>query len=253
MSPRVSIVALIYRSARLAEWVYEGLHEFTPELKDDTAEFFFVANDPTAGLLRFLKEKNYPHFVNRNPDKTEEELFKLGYAGPAYLHKSYRGWNEAVRRASGEEVVLWNSDMYPSPNWLKNLLKNFTPDRVVVAQLVERWGQFGTFMGSVHREFNGPPEFQKNEFLRLSLELQKDPRRAGRTSPGGPYIPCLIRRSVALRSGLFPEGNIAGSSFNQIADFADQVFFRRLAALGVRHVTALDSIVYHMQRGEVLE
>ena len=39
---KVSIVSLIYQSARLADWVHESVHNFTPMIARGQAEFFFV-------------------------------------------------------------------------------------------------------------------------------------------------------------------------------------------------------------------
>ena len=52
---KVSIISLIYQSSALADWVHDSVHKFTPMIDRGEAEFFFVANDPTPGLLAHLR------------------------------------------------------------------------------------------------------------------------------------------------------------------------------------------------------
>ncbi|GFE59661.1 glycosyltransferase family 2 protein [Geobacter sp. AOG2] len=245
---RISIAALIYKSTRFAEWLYDSIQEFTPQLQTGEAEFFFVANDPTDKLVTFLQQKGYPHYVNYNPPKTEEELFRLGYGAPEYIHRVYRGWNQAVLHAKGELVVLLNSDNYVSPDWLENLLKYMGRDKVVCSQLVERkHPKYDVFPGAYHAEFGSHPDnFDKPGFLNFVLRHKITGLRQA-----GAYMPCMFFKDQALQVGLYPEGNLAGSSFNDVTGYGDDVFFKRLAQIGVQHVTALDSIVYHLKEGEM--
>lgn len=103
---KVSIVSLIYQSARLADWVHESVHNFTPMIARGQAEFFFVANDPTHGLLAHLRKRGYQHIVNVNRRYSDDELFALGYGAPEYMSRVYRGYNEGIRAAAGDYVVL---------------------------------------------------------------------------------------------------------------------------------------------------
>src|SRR5438105_3046344 len=103
---KVSIISLIYRSTGLADWVYESVRKFTPMIARGDAEFFFVANDPTQSLVRHLRVREYPHIINVNRRHTEDELFAMGYGAPEYMSRVYRGYNEGVRRAKGDYVVL---------------------------------------------------------------------------------------------------------------------------------------------------
>ena len=62
--------------------MYASVHKFTPMVARGEAEFFFVANNPTPALLRHLRDRGYPHVVNKNQRYTEEQLFALGYDNP---------------------------------------------------------------------------------------------------------------------------------------------------------------------------
>ncbi len=244
---RVSIISLIYRSARLADWVHESVHKFTPMIARGEAEFFFVANDPTPGLLAHLRQRGYHHIVNINRRYSDEELLALGYGAPEYMSRVYRGYNEGVRQAAGDFVVLVNSDNYFSPDWLENLLKYSDRSRVITSTLVERdHPVFSVFPGAVRGEFGDSPDtFDEAAFLAYAARI----RRTG-LQAGGAYMPALLHRDLAIEAGLYPCGNIAGESFSDVVRCGDEAFYDVLRSLGVEHYTALDSISYHLKEGE---
>jgi glycosyltransferase involved in cell wall biosynthesis len=246
----ISIASLIYKSKKYADWVHDSIHEFTPQLKRGEAEFFFVANDPTEELLAHLQQKGYKHYVNRNPMQTEEELFKMGYGAPLHIHRVYRGYNKAIESAEGEIVVLVNSDNYFSPDWLENLLKYVSSKTIVCSKLVERMHpNHGIFPGAYHGEFGSHPDnLDKETFLRFCERVKMTGLQFG-----GAYMPCAFYKRLAIDVGLYPEGNLAGDSFNRVVATGDEAFFRKLSKAGVRHVTAMDSIVYHTKEGELDE
>jgi ribosomal protein L7Ae-like RNA K-turn-binding protein len=247
----ISIASLIYKSKKYADWVHDSIHEFTPQLKRGEAEFFFVANDPTEELLAHLQQKGYKHHVNHNPMRTEEELFKMGYGAPAYMPRVYRGYNKAIELATGEIVVLVNSDNYFSPDWLENLLKYVSSKTIVCSKLVEcinpKYGYI--FPGAYHGEFGSHPDtFNKDSFLKFCEQVKITGLQLG-----GSYMPCAFYKRLAIQVQSYPEGNLAGASFNNVVATGDEVFFRKLSKAGVRHVTAMDSIVYHTKEGELDE
>jgi len=244
---RVSIVSLIYQSASLADWVYDSVHRFTPMIARGEAEFFFVANDPHPALLRHLGDRGYRYIVNMNERHSNEELFALGYAGPEHMSRVYRGYNEGIREARGDYVVLVNSDNFFSPDWLENLLKYSDRARVISSTLVERnHPTFSVFPGALHGEFGATADtFDEAAFLAFTARTKKTGLERG-----GAYMPSLFHKDVALEAGLYPSGNVAGDTFDDVLRFGDEDFFARLEALGVSHFTALDSISYHLKEGE---
>src|SRR4051812_37887468 len=239
---KVSIISLIYQSGRLADWVHDSVQRFTPLIERGQAEFFFVANDPTPALLRHLGARGYAHIVNHNVMYTDDELFRLGYGRPEYISRVYRGYNLGVEQARGDLVVLLNSDNFLSPDWLENLLKYADRSSVISSKLVERHHPvLGVFPGANHAEFGSTADtFDEPAFLAYAARIRKTGLEGG-----GAYSPSLIPRDVALEAGLYPCGNIAGGSFDEIVRYGDEAFFDRLASIGVTHYTALDSISYH--------
>lgn len=243
----VSIVSLIYRSSVLADWVYESARKYTPMLTSGRAEFLFVANDPTDDLVQHLRDKAYPYYVNVNKAYSDHELFSLGYGCPEYMSRVYRGYNEGILRARGEIVVLVNSDNFFSPDWLENLLKYVNRNLVVSSRIIEpRHRIHGVFEGAIHMEFgNSPASFNEREFIDYV-----DQNRMSGLTIGGAYMPCALYKDTAIIAGLYPQGNLATQSFDKVDEYGDIKFFKRLASLGVQHVTSLDSLVYHLKEGE---
>ncbi len=235
----ISICSLIYRSRKYADAVWDSAHEFTPELKTGDARFFFVANDATPEVIAHLVEKNYPYVVQTNVSLKKPAE---GFEGPEYIRRVYQGWNRAIME-SEETLVLVNSDCLFSPGWLQGLLKYHSPEKIVCSKLVERvHPRFGRFRRALPGEFGDHPDrFKKADFLKLVEEERKD-----HVEVGGAYMPCLLNKSVAIKAGLYPEGN-------PVRTFGDRAFFENLKKLGVDHITSLASIVYHFKEGEMSE
>jgi GT2 family glycosyltransferase len=243
----ISIVSLIYKSPIYADSVYDSVMEFTPLVKEGKAEFFFVANDATEKVINHLDTKGYTYYINNNPRLTDDELFAKGIAYPEYIHRVYRGWNVAIEKAK-DIVVLVNSDNTFSPNWLEYLLKHSREDRVVCCRLVERrHPKHGVFPGADELDCgSNPGNYDKAKFLyhaeRASIDALKK---------GGAYMPCLFYKKVIEKAGVYPEGNLAGSSFQHIIRHGDEDFFLRLKNSGVEHYTVLSSFDYHFKEGEM--
>lgn len=239
----ISISTLIYRSSAFADATWNSLHENTPHLHDGRARFFFVANDPTPGLLEHLRAKRYPFVVQRNKSIPMEKLRQMGYWDPEHIHRVYRGFNRIIQE-SEEQLVILNSDMVYSPGWLDALERQWNPNRILASRLVERHHpKFGVFPGAIHGEFGDHPNnFNKHGFLEFASSISKPI-----LAPGTAYAPVMFSRSRAIQAGLYPEGN---HLLDTGPVYGDQVFFAKMREIGVEHVDVLDSIVYHFKEGE---
>jgi hypothetical protein len=75
----------------------------------------------------------------------------------------------------------------------------------------------------------------------------------------GLYMPVLFFKEVFVKSGGYPEGNIysdgeAGSKKGSVVMSGDTFFFKKLSEqYQMKHITVYDSVVYHMQEGEMRE
>jgi len=246
----ISIVCLVYKSTQLAEALYESILAHTPLLQSGRAEFFFVANDPTEEVVEFLKAKKIPHYIKMNDHLAEEELFSKGFAAPEYMRRVYQGYNYGIQKANGQRVVLINSDNFFSQDWLENLLKYADYTKIVSSTLIEPGREnVGIFPFAIEKNFGRTlDDYDDSGFQTFAGKISK----TGYTS-GGAYMPCVLYKDIAIMAGLYPEGNIAGDSFNEVARFGDEAFYDKLAQFGVEHITAKDSIVYHLKEGEKSE
>lgn len=246
----ISISSLIYRSPTYADSLYNSLMATTPEIARGDAEFFFVANDPSADLLAHLDAMDYPFRFHSNPMLTEEELFARGIGWPEYMHRVYRAMNFSIEASRGDVLVFVSSDHRFTPGWLTKLLAVWTPDMALTPLTVEPgpnvFGPHLTGLGAVMSDCGrSPVDFDEDRFLALAAEIRED-----ELFSGGVYIPLVIARDRAIAAGMYPEGNIAGQTFREVKDYGDRVFFRRLREIGVRHVTYKGSVVYHFNEGE---
>lgn len=256
MSIKISIVSLIYKSTIFADAVYNSVHKYTPELTNGTAEFFFIANDAEPHVIHHLTRQKYPFYINNNKILSQQELFKLGYGTPEYINRVYKGWNAAICKSKGEIVVLINSDMMFSEGWLNNLINKVSDTTIVTSKIVER--PFGhenmkhhPCLGAYVGDFGGSPRtFREEEFNQYVANV----KQSNKTEPGsGIYMPCALLKQKALDVGLYPEGNLHDGNFLRIKAYGDQEFVRKLKTIGVNHISALDSIVYHFKEGEQRE
>jgi len=221
----VTISSLIFRSPEYACFLMKGLEKHTPA----RYSFYFVANDPTDEMAKWLSENDVPHYIFRNKDPKEW-----------YLKRVYRAWNYAVEMCKTKVIVLINSDMFPSPGWLEGLLKYLTPKTVVTSTLVEPGHTFPVFRGMFKGAFGtSPSTFDEKGFLAFARKI---------TYPGvrknpGPYQPLAIYKDVFLKVGGYPEGNVGNIS-------GDTICFRKLESMDVENLVSMESVVYHIKEGE---
>jgi hypothetical protein len=226
--PRISIAALIYRSTKFADSVWESAHEHTPELATGEAEFYFVANDATWTVKKHLSGgqhgdgRRFKHFVQDNRRYTEIELFNWGYAAPEYISRVYRGWNRAILE-SAEICVLVNSDHVFSPGWLTPLVRALdeNPRRLVCSQAIELPGFGGAWPVDFGRTLS---TFRKQEFL----DYAREHAQAGVIRPGGVFMPVAFKRRLAIEAGLYPEGNLHAGRYDKVRKYGDAEFFDRM-------------------------
>jgi len=223
---KVSVVALIYKSTSYIDFVWQSFKKYTKN-----ADFLFVANDATEKVKNYLKEKNLPHLIFENKDKSEY-----------YLNRVYRAWNYGGRMASGDIIVFVNSDMAFSRNWLENLLKNLNQKRIVCSCLVES-GKLSSGQYAISKDFGKTyKQFKEDEFEKFTEEIKK----------GGLFMPCAIYKDLFVKSSGYPIGNRKEKDGSETS--GDSIlFYERLKPMGIQHYTSFDSIVYHIQEGELDE
>ncbi|MCV0399547.1 MAG: glycosyltransferase [Nitrosarchaeum sp.] len=229
---KISVICLIYKSIGYANFVFDSFQKYTNLY--DNIEFYFIANDPTDKLIDYLDKNHFPYKLFRNQDPEEY-----------YLKRVYRAWNFGGFESDSDIIVFVNSDMAFSKNWLENLLRRLREDRIVTCRLVEsgklRSGKYGIEknFGQTYSEFNDE-KFQ-NFVNHISRSEIKD---------GGLFMPCAIYKDSFIKSGGYPIGNRTEKNGN-ITPGDKILFYEKLLPMGIKHYTVFDSLVYHVQEGEM--
>lgn len=248
---KTSIICLIYRSTDYACFFYNCLRRNTLELEEGDAEFFFVANDASDEVIDFLRDNDYPHIVSRNKHFTEHEMQIKGFAPPEYISRVYQGVNQGIRHAKTDEIVLMNSDNFVSRDWLTNLRKRLHRNCVVSPVLVQPHRVFPNPINhtlSLVKDFGrGLESFREDKFIQWADTIKIDS-----CSIGNPFMPVLMYKWQAELVGLYPEGNIADDN-GKFKYAGDTYFYMKLNALGIQHINSNDSVVYHLQEGELYD
>ena len=231
---RIEVVGMVYRSDDFASFIRPHVDRI-------------VANDPLHSLSVYDAIYHDPHLEDY------------------YLARVYRCWNWCVESSQSEYVCLVNSDMAFSPGWLDALERRLDGKTLPCSRLVE-------------------PGFIKPGQHAIEIDLGRDPRSfpmgswhslasdlsVSEDHPGGLFMPCVLQRDAFLRVGGYPPGNLNlplgefgakthpkshvmyrnGKPASQVVS-GDADLFWRMEQEGFQHVTCFDSLVYHMQEGEM--
>ena len=227
----VTLVSLVYRDTRWLRWMMESVDRAATRID---YRWLIVANDATDEVIEDVRRGGYDSIDFRNEDPNEY-----------YINRVYRAWNEGVAAATTPLVVMLNSDMAASDYWLDELLFHKQEDWMVVpTSLLVESGRIPSAMPEYVRDFGVTPEgFHKKGWESHAADLY-DRGRGKIEEPGRLYMPILVDRQEFFDVGGYPEGNPPGTT-------GDKDLIARYAAEGYRHVTAMGSIVYHVQTAEM--
>lgn len=217
----VTLVTLVYRSLEWLDFVQKGVAQAKTDLR---YRWLVVANDATPEVS--ADPRIDVDFRNDNPDEF-------------YINRVYRAWNEGVRESLTDWVVLLNTDMWPSDGWL-DVLWDYQDEYLPTSLLVES-GKLPSGLPDYVKDFGRNPETFDAEGFSKHAEQLRVPQ--DRVRCGGLYMPVLFNRQQFFDLGAYPEGNPPGTT-------GDKDLFRRYEDAGIEHITALKSIVYHVQTGE---
>jgi len=229
--PSVTIAMLIYRSQQWLSFALGGL----AWARNRTPYRVMVVGNDAEPRVMATGRVDIDH---RNADPTEH-----------YLSRVYRAWNAAVAAAETDWVVMINSDMYVSDYWLDALVheKIWKPKSLPCSLLVES-GRIPSAMPEYVRNLGTTIDWFDREAWRRhagSLRLRGD----GKREPGRLFMPVLVDRQEFADIGGYPSGNVLTP--NGCVVSGDRILFDKYAAAGYEWVTCLDSVVYHVQEGEM--
>jgi hypothetical protein len=168
--------------------------------------------------------------------------------GEYYLNRVYKAWNESVRAAETDLVVMINSDMYVSDYWLDSLVdaRLQDPKSLPCSVLVES-GRIPSAMPEYVRNFGTTVDgFDENSWREHARTLRE--KNFGKKEPGRLFMPVLVNRNEFLSIGPYPPGNV--KTPGGIVS-GDRILFNKYIDAGFKWITCLDSIVFHTQEGEM--
>ena len=239
---RVEVVSLIYRSVEFSRFISDQLARFA------RAEGFdvrgrLIANDPEVPAEELLAPARAAGL--------RTDVYRDAKPGDYYLNRVYRCWNWAVASAAADLVCLVNSDMAFSPGWLEPLLRLHDEGCTPTSRLVES-GRLRTGRHGIEKDWGRrPAEFAEAAWL----EYARDISAPAVVEDEDLFMPVVFDKAIFAEAGGYPEGNIyrdgVGTRSGNVLQSGDAYFFDRLADLGRPHATAFDSLVYHMQEGEM--
>ena len=236
----VEVISLIYKSKEWAKFITDQMNKFS-YAKDCLVQNRLVANDPEVkGLLDYPRDHGVGVSLYNDPKPDDY-----------YLNRVYRCWNWAANTSPCDTICFVNSDMAFTPGWLDNLLKHHTHMTIPTSRLVES-GKIPSGMHALVQDFGKTPEtFDDVAWQAYAMEQStKNGQRRG-----GLFMPVLFKKNFFLTMGGYPEGNIyedgVGTCNGEVKASGDAFFFRNLQLKGMRHITVFDSLVYHVQEGEM--
>tara|TARA_Y100001963_G_C6792643_1_gene456523 strand:- start:4450 stop:5211 length:762 start_codon:yes stop_codon:yes gene_type:complete len=248
MMPNIEVITLVYKSVDYLRFIVGQFKNGSCEVEGWDVGFRVIANDATDEVLSELEQIDIPYTIFNSIDPEE-----------FYLNRVYSAYNFSAHSSSYENVCMVNSDMAFGRDWLANLLKHHDGNNIPCSRLVESGkmasGSHGINLGNQHFG-RSPKDFDETSWEEFSESVKQDG-----IVTGGLYMPCVFNTKRFIDAGAFPRGNLfnidgtieVGHANNKPFYMSgDAFFFSEILEkkFGMKHITALDSIVYHIQEGE---
>lgn len=245
MKKNIEIISLIYKSVDYLNFICGELEGPFSKVDGWDVGLRIVANDATPEVLEALKKCKIPYSIYNDPNPKD-----------FYLNRVYRAWNFAGTSSEYDNICFVNSDMMFGPKWLENLLKHHNGKAIPCSRLVEsgkmRSGSYG-----IEKDFGKhPTNMNPTQFYDFVKETSEPTIKQG-----GLYMPCILKKDRFIEGGMYPEGNLFYENGKVVVGYpndrpvmcsGDDFFFKGLEKrFGMQHVTVFDSLVYHIQEGEM--
>lgn len=242
MKKNIEIISLIYKSVDYLNLIYNELKSDNCKADGWDVNVRLVLNDATQEVIEAVKILNIPYTIYNDKNPTEY-----------YLNRVYRCWNFAGKTSEYDNICFVNSDMVFSKNWLSNLLKHHDGINIPCSRLVES-GKMTSGTHGISKNFGrSPKSIDFDGFYNYAENVG-----VNEIHNGGLYMPCVFEKERFIESGMYPEGNVyttgIGMFGSPLIASGDDYYFKQLnIKYGMNHVTVFDSVVYHIQEGEMDE
>ena len=234
----LEIIGLIYKSESYLDLLFNQLQDRTCKVDGWNIGVRIVANDASLKIINKLKTLNINYSIYNDPKPKDY-----------YLNRVYRCWNFCGQTSEYDNICFVNSDMVFTENWLSNLLKHHNGINIPTSRLIESGKMPSGTHGISFDCGKNPKEIDYNRLAKVSEIISEN-----KILEKGLYMPCIFEKSRFLESGMYPEGNIyrdGVGTLNGFVQSGDDWYFKKLETLySMKHITAFDSLVYHIQEGE---
>lgn len=232
---KVALIGMIYKSTEYLDFMKYMIYKYC---QSDIHQInpLIIGNDPNDKVKNRLSGTGIPYLIYRDPSPNDY-----------YLNRVYRAWNFGGANGDGDVIIFINSDFGYTYGWIDKLLSHYHSKQIPCSRLVES-GKMPSGEWGISKDFGRNPK----EFMNSELDFSEYAKKisiSGGAELGGLFMPCAISKDIFLESGGYPEGNIKNADGSITS--GDKYFFDLLnKKYGLKHITAMDSIVYHIQEGE---
>lgn len=238
MAKTIELIGLVYKSVDYTRLLDTQLRTTTVPGWD--VRYRIVANDPTSEVCDALYDLD-----------TDSEIYNDKKPDDYYLNRVYRCWNYAGKSSKASNICFVNSDMVFSAGWLERLLAHHDGNNIPCSRLVESGKKPSGPHGISEDCGRSPKDINYKKWWAFVLA-----NSVNTIQPGGLYMPCVFSTDLFKATGGYPEGNIyydgAGTLHGHVVQSGDAFYFQRLEKeYGMKHITVFDSLVYHIQEGEM--
>lgn len=236
----LEVIALVYKSVNYLNFIIDQINKHCQDFYDIKVTYRIVANDPTPEVEAALLQMSIPHSIYRDHSPSDY-----------YLNRVYRCWNYAGKSSEADLICFINSDMAFSNNWLLHLFELHEQGFLPTSRLVES-GKILSGKHAIMKNFGRNP----NDFNAVDWETFVKNIKMPKMELGGLFMPVLFDKNQFVDAGMYPEGNIynngVGTCNGRAVVSGDAFFFQKFEKLtGRKHCTSFNSLVYHIQEGEM--
>lgn len=244
MNKNIEIISLIYKSTQYLKFVADQFKSGICNVDGWDVHYRILANDATKTVIDYLPSVGIPYTIYNSSNPNEY-----------YINRVYKAYNECIRTSMYDNVCLVNSDDVFCKDWLTNLLKHHDGINIPTSRLIESGKKDGNGGNGINlKNFNfgrHPNNFRMNEWLEFSEKIKQN-----RILEKGLYMPCVFETNRVKISGYYPNGNIyangIGVNDSNCLFSGDDYYFHEILEkkYGMKHITVMDSPVYHIVEGE---
>jgi hypothetical protein len=230
----VTVATLIYKSP---DWLRFTLEQLSLAENDCKVSVLVVGNDANTRVMEALPrlhgDFDFEYVDHRNIDPYAYNMGRV-----------YAAHNRCMQEARTQDVILINSDMSYADHWADELLAMRDEFPCVPTSLLIESGRVPSGLPTYVRDFGRHwSTFDRAGFLARAEQIRDG---TGRRMAGGLFMPVLFRKSEFFAAGGYEiqeRDHVLASDAKLFQKFENE--------MKLPHVTAVRSVVYHCQRGEM--